>query len=394
MRIGWTSPLSYERSAKSGAMNLVILTSRFPWPSHTGDRVRAAMWLEALAGEGEVALIAPRGDAPAGTPPFRFHEAARSLGASLRGVAAVVGGQPVQSLIGAQYDWAAAIANARRDLGSIDVAVVMLSRLDAQVRPHLHGSTLVLDAVDSLARSMGERVREASPLTRWFWREEMRRVERSESNAARAYDRVVAITEDDARMLGGVAVPLGVRVQPLVDAERDFDFGFWGRLAYFANADAARWLFDEVWPAIRARRPDATLFVGGADAPPAIRRMHGRDGITVQSPVDDIAKLARRIRVALFPVRYGTGQSNKVLEAAEGGCAIVATPTAMRALSPLERFARVAEDAESLADAAVTALEDSRASQEALRRTVERHYSRQAVLDALAALATRSEVAA
>ncbi|HEX3584151.1 MAG TPA: hypothetical protein VH087_20470, partial [Thermoanaerobaculia bacterium] len=83
-------------------------------------------------------------------------------------------------------------------------------------------------------------------------------------------------------------------------------------------------------------------------------------------------------KVALFPVRFGTGQSNKVLEAAEGGCAIVATQHAMRGLDPLTPYASIAEDANGLARAALAAAPDN-----ALRAEVEKHYSRAATFEAL-----------
>ena len=64
-----------------------------------------------------------------------------------------------------------------------------------------------------------------------------------------------------------MAIPHGVVLGPLADGPRDIDVAFWGRLAYFANADAARFLLEEVWPLVRAARPGCTLLIGGADAP-------------------------------------------------------------------------------------------------------------------------------
>jgi len=270
---------------------------------------------------------------------------------------------------------------------------VLLSRLDSAVRAHLREPFRVLDAVDSLRRSMGERARQSSPLTRWIWRAEERRVARLEADAIDAYDRVVVVSAEDAGELDAVVVSNGVSIAPLTNAPRPFDFAFWGRLGYFANADAARWLLDEIWPAIRAARPDATLLLGGADAPAAIRAADGRDGIRVISPIADVAALARSVKVAIFPIRFGTGQSNKVLEAAEAGCAIAATPKAIRGLDALTRFAHVAGDADGLAHAAVAALSDD-ASGVALRHAVASNFNSSDTLDRLAEIVRRREAAA
>jgi glycosyltransferase involved in cell wall biosynthesis len=336
------------------------------------------VWLSALQNEATVALVSPDGAIPPHAPRFRFHPARRSLTRGFAAMVRVLGGAPFHSLLAAPYDWPAAIDRARRDLGTVDATVVLLSRLDPWVRGSLPEGFHLLDAIDSLRRSMEERSREAPALTRWLWRAEAKRVGRAEADAVRFYDRVVVVSEEDCSELDAVAISNGVDIAPLGDAPRPFDFAFWGRLAYFANADAAMWLIREIWPLIRAERPGATLVIGGADAPAAIRAAHGRDGITVQSPVDDVTALTRSVKVALFPVRFGTGQSNKVLEAAEGGCAIVATKHAMRGLDPLTPYASIAEDATGLARAALAAAPDN-----ALRAEVEKHYSRSATFNAL-----------
>ena len=340
--------------------------------------MRAAVWLTALQNEATVALVSPEGVVPPDAPRFRFHPAMRSLTRGLAAALRVAIGAPFHSLLAAPYDWLHAIERARRDLGTFDATIVLLSRLDPWVRASLPEGLHVLDAIDSLRRSMEERSREGSIVTRTFWRAEGKRVGLAESDAVQFYDRVVVVSEEDCEELNAVAISNGVEIRPLGDAPRTFDFAFWGRLAYFANADAAEWLIRDIWPLIRAHRPDATLLIGGADAPASIRAAHGRDGIVVQSPVADVAALTRSVKVALFPVRFGTGQSNKVLEAAEGGCAIVATQHAMRGLDHLTPYASIADDASDLARAALTAVPDP-----VLRKNVEAHYSRAATLQRL-----------
>ena len=416
----------------------LIITSRFPWPSYTGERLRAARWITALAQSGEVALIAPRGVLPSDVPRFRFYAARWSVGRLVRGAMSLLReGLPIQCLMGAPYDWPAAMAGARRDMGPFDVTVVILSRMHPWVqqsaisvapaarwldRRRLGGATrktaseplavqpssrrryvtresldglTVLDAVDSLRRSAEERRKAAGPATRWFWRMEEQRMAHLERDAARSYDRIVVVSEDEADEFGGAAaVTNGIFAKPLGDVPRAYDFGFWGRLAYFANADATRWLLDEIWPAIRALRPSATLIIGGAEAPRSLRTRAQRSGVTLLSPVDDIGSFARNIRVALMPLRYGSGQSNKVLEAAEAGCAIVGTAQAFRGLAPLARHARIESSASAFAGAAVELLvdDDGRACMAArLREVVATQYARSATIERLLVIAGATE---
>lgn len=338
---------------------------------------------------------------PEGSPRFQFFPARRSLRCLLLGAIRLLRDRlPLQCLMAAPYDWREAIDRARREAGPFDVSVVILSRMHPWVEASLEGRT-VLDAVDSLRRSAEERARAAGPLLRWLWRLEERRMARLEPAAARAYGKVVVVSDSERDEFGGAeAVPIGIETRPLDVEERDqaprlYDFGFWGRFPYFANADAAAWLLEEIWPAIRALQPSATLIMGGADAPESLRNAARDRGVTLVSPVDDIAVFARGIRVALMPLRFGSGQSNKILEAAEAGCAIVGTPQAFRGLAPLAGHARIESSSAGFARAAVDLLEDDvlRAGQaERLRDVVALEYARSAAMDRLAAIAGVTEV--
>jgi glycosyltransferase involved in cell wall biosynthesis len=379
-------------------MRVLVISSRFPWPAHTGDRLRASIWLSALEPHAHVALIAPPGEIPAGAGTFDFYPATRSFTRGVRGARAILRrGLPLQSLLAAPYDWDAAITAAQREFGAFDTTIVILARVDPWVRASLDGGVTILDAIDSLRRNAEERGRAASAMTRWFWRHEERLLVRAEADISSAYDRIVVVSGEEQSEFGTSAAVIenSVPITTLdLDARRQFDFGFWGHLAYFANADAAMWLIDEIWPAILDRNPSATCVIAGADAPRSLRRAAQRRGITLLSPVDDMATLARSVRVAILPIRYGSGQSSKVLEAGEAGCAIVAARAAMRGLALLAPHVRVANDASSLATAAIELLASyPPPSTTALRRIITASYSRDQIYEQLADVAGVRDVA-
>ncbi|MCU1228288.1 MAG: glycosyltransferase [Acidobacteria bacterium] len=375
-------------------MNVLVVSARFPWPSYTGDRMRAAVWLEALAPHARVALVAPSGDLPATAHAFRYFAAAPSFRRGAGGAMAILRrGLPMQSVLAAPFAWSDAIAQATREAGPFDATIVILSRCDPWVRGSLGGGTHFLDSIDSLRRNTAERAAAASPLMRIFWRFEERRLARAERELGRAYDRVVVVSEDETSEFGeaGMAIPNSVPIAPLdMTAPRKYDFGFWGRFAYFANADAVRWFLDEIVPAIREREPAASIVIGGADASQTLRAAASRANVELVSPIADVAAFARNVRVAIVPMRYGSGQSSKLLEAAEAGCAIVTTPQALRGLPKIAPDAAVNSDATSIATAAIALLHDDAkraAMGDALRHGVEQHHSRRSVLTAMAELA-------
>jgi glycosyltransferase involved in cell wall biosynthesis len=372
-------------------MKSLVIAPRFPWPAHTGERLRVTMWLAALSRSGEVALVSPAGDLPAAVTDVHFHAAALRVRNCVRSAFTLLSGQiPLQCLLTAPYDWDGAIDRAVEECGSFDVTVIVLSRMHPWIRNSLQGRT-ILDAVDSLGLSASERARAAGRgarwLPRWLWSMESKRMARMEREACATYGRVLVVSARDAVALGaGRVVGNGISASPLVGRARRFDFGFWGRLPYFANADAIRWLLDEIWPAIRKLSPKATLVIGGGSAPRSLRTAARRSGVSLHSPVADMTTFARDIRVALMPLRYGTGQSNKVLEAAEAGCALVGTPEAFRELEGLGPHVRVESQSGAFARAAADLLSDeaARASMTAgARAAVERHYARSVALDHL-----------
>lgn len=370
-------------------MRVLIVSSRYPWPAYTGDRLRADIWLRALADEHDVTFVSPPGELPFAAARVTHLEAARSLPAIIPASWNVLrGGLPAHALIAAPFDWRGALAAAHRKHGSFDTAVVLLSRCEPWVGSMIKADTKILDAIDSLAASTEERARAARGAARAFWRVESLRTATLERKLASRYDHIVVVNKAECGRFGAncSAIGNGVELDPLTEQPRDFDFGFWGRLAYFANDRAARFLLSEIWPLIRRIKPEATLLLAGAEAPAGILAWNGREGVSVISPMDDRTSTLRRIKVALFPFAFGTGQSNKVLEAAEAGCAIVSTAQGVRGLDAIAAHAVVAEDPTMLATQALRLLDDD-AARVALalgaRTAVERDYSRQATLRAM-----------
>jgi glycosyltransferase involved in cell wall biosynthesis len=94
----------------------------------------------------------------------------------------------------------------------------------------------------------------------------------------------------------------------------------------------------------------------------------------------DRVALLRRARIAVMPVRFGTGQSVKLLEACEAGLAIAAFAPALRGVALPAGAAEVRENAAALARAVVELLDDpARAARmgAAGRAWVEEHFDRE-----------------
>lgn len=89
---------------------------------------------------------------------------------------------------------------------------------------------------------------------------------------------------------------------------------FMGTLDYRPNVDAVEHLLNEILPAVRAVRPDATLTIVGPGEPQILQRFRDA-GVTVTGRVPDVRPYMARAAVTVVPLRIGGGTRLKVVEA-------------------------------------------------------------------------------
>jgi glycosyltransferase involved in cell wall biosynthesis len=90
---------------------------------------------------------------------------------------------------------------------------------------------------------------------------------------------------------------------------------FVGAMWYGPNAEAMDWFLGQVWPQVRAARPDAELVIAGA-GPEATRRAWAQHpGVSAPGFVDDLQATYRAASLVTVPILSGGGSNIKVLEA-------------------------------------------------------------------------------
>jgi glycosyltransferase involved in cell wall biosynthesis len=180
---------------------------------------------------------------------------------------------------------------------------------------------------------------EPNALKRHYLRREGRRLADYERRMCGRFDVNVTCSELDAARLKEVAP--GVRTVPVpngVDLEYFRPGGgpetpgrivFAGRLGAYTNRRAAQVLAREIWPRLRARLPEASLDVVGADPPPEVVAL-ARSDPRVRAPgfVDDVRPYLDAAEVYVCPITDGGGTKLKVLDALAMGKALVAHPVA------------------------------------------------------------------
>jgi glycosyltransferase involved in cell wall biosynthesis len=174
---------------------------------------------------------------------------------------------------------------------------------------------------------------------------------------------------------------------------------FVGSFPHVANVDAMLYFAQDIFPAVQAALPEASLRIVGTAPPEEIQRLAG-PRITVTGHIPDLEPEYARARVSLAPLRYGAGIKIKILESLGRGVPVVMTDVGAEGL-PVEDGAHglIANGPAEFA-AAVIRLYTDAALWERLRRSglalLAEHYSRravQAVLSGVLATAERKAAA-
>lgn len=268
-----------------------------------------------------------------------------------------------------------------------DVVIVEYAGLAPLVGERRSGQTWIL-TLHNLASVMST---QEAPLVRgwrrrWLSHRDARTAERWEREMASRFNRVLVVSTDDAKALGGPddrvrVVPNGVDIDRYQRVPRP-DHGsilFSGALYTLPNVDGATWLCTEVLPLIKRRIPDARIQVVGARPPASVIALGELDGVDLDADVPTMAPFFEAAALVVVPLRIGSGTRLKALEGLATGRPVVGTTVGLAGLDLVDgQHALFADDAESFADAVCDVMTDPAKAEglaDAGRELVERRYS-------------------
>ncbi|HTU10929.1 MAG TPA: TIGR03087 family PEP-CTERM/XrtA system glycosyltransferase [Allosphingosinicella sp.] len=165
---------------------------------------------------------------------------------------------------------------------------------------------------------------------------------------------------------------------------------FTGQMNYRPNVEAVTDFAEQVFPRLRAARPELDFAIVGRRPPAAVEALAARPGITVTGDVPDVRPWLASADIVVAPLQIARGIQNKVLEAMAMGRAVVASPGAYEGIDALPgRDLMVAADPAAQADAILSLLdapERAVAMGKAARARMVSHYGWEAQLAPLAAM--------
>jgi sugar transferase (PEP-CTERM/EpsH1 system associated) len=210
------------------------------------------------------------------------------------------------------------------------------------LEPEVPGRPRIADICDADSEKWREYADASQGPMRWIYRREFARLAAAETAIINGFDAALAISDAEGRILAGrpgVArrvVTIGNGVDALYFGAGDGegtpgdggDVALVGAMDYRPNVDAAKWFLDNVWPAVRAARPQARFSIVGARPAAELKARAGRDGVLVAGRVADVRPYLRAAKAVIAPLMIARGVQNKVLEAMAAGRPVVATSAA------------------------------------------------------------------
>ena len=107
---------------------------------------------------------------------------------------------------------------------------------------------------------------------------------------------------------------------------------FVGGFQHPPNIDAVEYYGNEIWPLVRAARPEAETIIIGSRMPDSLKKWGAQQGLTMLGFVEDLTPHYEQCRLAIAPLRYGAGVKGKVNQALSFGLPVVGSPAAVEGM--------------------------------------------------------------
>lgn len=382
--------------------DILFLAHRVPYPPDKGDKIRSWRMLEHLAQYATVHLGAFVDD-----PDDMVHEDfLRSICGSVclrpmrrpdrtvRALRGLLRGEALSMALfhdRAMTTWVNETMRNARPEGIF----VFSSQMAPYALAHLGQRRGVMDFVDVDSEKWLQYAREGSGVRRAIYAREGRLLRAFEKHAARQFDASLFVSEAEAALFRQA---IGSQTKNVLAVSNGVDTGYFnpagdfeprppavaptliftGAMDYRPNVDAVLWFVEQVWPQVRAAKPDARFLIVGAKPSPEVRKLDRHDGVTVTGRVDDVRPYIAAADVAVAPLRIARGIQNKVLEAMAMAKPVVATGAAFEGIDAMPGEHLLVEEAPPAFAARILALLDNPAAARtigsAARAHVVAHY--------------------
>jgi polysaccharide biosynthesis protein PslH len=356
-------------------MKILYIASRFPYPTLTGDRVRAYHQLRLLSQRHRLTLLSPIKSAE--------EYAGLSHIQSLCESVEVFPPSPHQRICNlmripfSSLPWQVTYTIDRRIKHRItqllrrqnfDVLHTQLART-APLVDELVAIPKVIDLIDALSLNMQRRAEQENPIMAWVAGREARSLKSYEQILLKKFDHAAVVSTTDRDAIGDFTnlhvIPNGVTPSTSrlpIQAMAAPEIIFSGNMSYFPNINAVQYFIDRVLPLVRRHFPKVRFTVIGANPSPQLQ--HQYPEIKFTGYVPQIYDYIAQATVAVAPMQSGSGIQNKILEAMAVGIPVVTTAYGMGGLGAKHnQDLLIANTAKDFAASVIALLQDQQLRQ-------------------------------
>jgi len=374
-------------------MKILYLSLRFPYPPHSGDKIRTYNVLKHLSQRHSISFVSfvqsPQ-EADQTSYLREYCQQVRTvdfskLKAWRNSILCFPSSEPFQVAYWRSQDMQRQV-DEMMDENGFDIIHVQFFRMAQYVTKFTH-KCKILDSCDSYALNLSRRAQLDRGLSWPLLKIEANRVKLYETEIARRFDRVTMVSSLDRDCLLAVnnnipvsVVPMGVDLEYYQPGHEEYgpNLLFTGTIRYFPNKDAVLYFYNEIFPLIRNAVPNVKFYVVGNYPPQKISKLMSNGDIVVTGHVEDVRPYFDKSAVFVCPLRSGSGMQAKILEAMAMGVPVVTTSMGFEALeADAGKDIIVADGAKKFADEVIKLLKDKERRQnvaQSARKLVEQKY--------------------
>lgn len=135
-----------------------------------------------------------------------------------------------------------------------------------------------------------------------------------------------------------------------IDFQKGNNICFVGSMQYIPNSEATIYFATEIFPLIKKEIPDAKFKIIGANPRKDLfEAVKDIDGIEITGKVEDVREYMKDCKVSVCPVKIAGGIQNKILEAMSMGIPVITTPEGAEGIGADENILKVAKTEEEYA---------------------------------------------
>ncbi len=356
-------------------MNILYLSLRFPYPPHSGDKIRTYNVLRHLSYRHSVSFVSFVQSSEETKYVDKIHDFCKNVStvklnktnAYGNCVLSLLSSEPFQVAYWHSSKMQKTVTNLI-EKNSFNIIHVQFFRMAQYVMKYID-KPKVLDSGDSFWLNLSRRSKLDRSLAWPLLKLEASRVKLYETQIAKWFNHITMVSPLDMQCLLSndkslpiSIVPMGVDIDYYQPNSNDYGMNllFTGTIRYFPNKDAVLYFYKHIFPLIKNAIPDVKFYVVGNYPPKNIKKLASNGDIVVTGHVEDVRPYFDRSAVFVCPLRSGSGMQAKILEAMAMGVPVVTTSIGATALEAVDgRDIIVADDTKVFAEKVLELLKDS-----------------------------------